>query len=95
VDPVHRVDNAPQGKTRADSMSMETALEHFQVKWVRFTVENAPQGKTRTDSMSMETVLEQVWELDARPRHDYIYPVTSSARALNPAARRDEWLCQA
>ena len=31
--------------------------EHFQVKWIRFTVENASHSKTRADSMSMETVL--------------------------------------
>ena len=32
-------------------------LEHFQVKWIRFTVENASQTKARANSIAMETAL--------------------------------------
>ena len=36
---------------------VETDLEHFQVKWIRFTVENASETKARADSTSVETDL--------------------------------------
>jgi hypothetical protein len=32
-------------------------LEHFQVKWTRFTVENAARTKTRADSTQVKTAL--------------------------------------
>jgi hypothetical protein len=32
-------------------------LEHFQVKWTRFTVENAARTKTRADSTQLKTAL--------------------------------------
>jgi hypothetical protein len=35
----------------------EHHLEHFQVKWTRFTVENAANTKTRADSTQVKTAL--------------------------------------
>jgi hypothetical protein len=36
---------------------LRPALEHFQAKWIRFTVENAGKPKTRADSVTTETAL--------------------------------------
>ena len=39
-------------------------LEHFQVKWTRFTVENASERKTRAVSNKMESALKPIFGVE-------------------------------
>jgi hypothetical protein len=57
-DPAHRVgDPSAILGNPARPWFRDRWLEHFQVKWIRFTVENAACSKPRTDSVQTGTAL--------------------------------------